>query len=57
MDERRQAKKKVRCPFCLAQGISLDAERQKPSEVTRPENTRYGCDNGHFFAVPTKEVL
>jgi hypothetical protein len=22
-----------------------------------PTNTRYGCDNGHFFAVPTKEVV
>ena len=33
----------------------MDALKQKlPAQLAR--QTRYGCDNGHFFAVDTESV-
>ena len=46
----------IKCPYCAAQGISMDAKKQKADAVL-PWNTRYGCGNEHYFAVPAKSVL
>ena len=46
----------IPCPYCAAQGIQMDAHIQRMKAI-KEENTRYGCGNEHYFAVPTKEVL
>ena len=45
----------IKCPYCAAQGIDMNAKKQK-AEAVFPWNTRYGCGNEHYFAVLTKSV-
>lgn len=49
-------KQRIACQYCAAQGFTTFAVVQQ-QKAQKPEDTRYGCDNGHFFAVPTKTVL
>lgn len=47
--------KKTVCQYCAAQGIKMQAVQQK-QEALVSTNTRVGCENGHFFAVSTKDL-
>ena len=49
-------KQRIPCPYCAAQGIKMDAVVKKHPKAILATNTRYGCDNEHYFAVPTNTV-
>ena len=49
-----KAKQKIPCPYCAAQGISMDAAQK--GKAIKESDTRYGCGNEHYFAVPTRTV-
>lgn len=46
-------KQKIRCPYCDKSASLLEGKLKAP---INPKDTRYGCDNAHYFAVPTKSV-
>ena len=46
-------KKSIQCPYCDKKASPLQGALGKP--INR-DDTRYGCDNAHYFAVPTKSV-
>ena len=46
-------KKSIHCQFCDQQAAIL---KGKDSITKWPSWTRYGCGNGHKFAVPTHTV-
>ena len=48
-------KYQIPCQYCAAQGIAMNAVVQK-SKAQKEDHTRYGCDNEHYFAVPTASV-
>jgi hypothetical protein len=47
-------KAKIQCPYCPASAKPLRGDFGKP---VWQGWTRYGCDNAHFFAVPTHKVI
>ena len=49
-----KVKQTIQCPYCDRKALPLTGHLAKP---INPANTRYGCDNAHYFAVPTKDVL
>lgn len=51
-----ELKPEVTCPYCLAQGLIAKAERDRKFKPLVPETMRFGCPNGHFFAIPAKDV-
>lgn len=44
----------ITCPYCRDPAHRLKGELAKPRS---PSDTRYGCTNAHYFAVPTLSVL
>lgn len=42
---------RIACPYCDAK-----ARHDQKREAREPDTVRYGCVNGHFFAVPLKDV-
>lgn len=52
-------KDSVACKYCAHQGLYVLAQRLRGEDaVAKASNvTRYGCSNGHKFAVPTREVF
>ena len=44
----------VLCHFCANQGTTIVAYQLtgKDSETIYPNTIRYGCENGHKFALP-----
>lgn len=44
----------VTCPYCLEQGIKVEATIDKVFKPLKENTTRYGCPNRHFFALPTE---
>lgn len=45
-----KVKPEIACPYCQAKSTP---DYQKPKD---PTTTRYGCENQHYFAVPTRTV-
>lgn len=46
-----KVKQEIVCGFC--QGKAWPRNDYKPKD---PTTTRYGCENEHYFAVPTRSV-
>lgn len=48
----------ILCPYCTAQGIATSrayALTGKDAVTIYPNTARYGCNNGHRFALPVKK--
>lgn len=53
-----QVKPEILCPYCRANSsinyaVFATVQKDKAQMAT---NTRYGCPNKHYFAVPTETV-
>ena len=47
-------KKQIQCPYCAEKATLLQGADARPQA---PGNIRYGCSNGHKFAIPLKQAL
>lgn len=58
MSEAPKLKDSVQCKYCANQGLVVLAHRLRGLEGATDNSTvtRYGCSNGHKFAVLTREV-
>lgn len=49
-----KVKPEINCPYCNEKAQPLKNDLARPRDDS---TTRYGCENAHYFAVPTLSVL